>query len=160
MLKFSIYLNRRVFVMVWTRIVHQSLCYSPYHSTSMLILTLSPLRYVVNTSIIGFERVHCNRNVSIATDKRGYPHNMFLISLQKHMLWYSLEAPRQGASIEYPQHMFSWRNKKDISIFRMKKVPYLLLWIVSQNDKTLKQKQNDKQYRSWWDGLLRYTRFV
>ena len=28
------------------------------------------------------------------------------------------------------KHMFSWRNKKDISIFRMKKAPYLLLWVV------------------------------
>ena len=37
------------------------------------------------------------------------------------MLWYSLEAPRRGASNEYPQHMFSSRNKKDISIYRMKK---------------------------------------
>ena len=27
----------------------------------------------------------------------------------------------------YPQHMFSWRNKEDISIFQMKKAPYLLL---------------------------------
>ena len=43
------------------------------------------------------------------------------------MLWYSLEAPRRGASNEYPQQAFSWRNKKDISIFRMKKAPYLLL---------------------------------
>ena len=43
------------------------------------------------------------------------------------MLWFSLEAPHQGASNEYPQHMFSWSNKKDISIFRMKKAPYLLL---------------------------------
>ena len=32
------------------------------------------------------------------------------------MLWYSLEAPRRGASNEYLQHMFSWSNKKDISI--------------------------------------------
>ena len=30
------------------------------------------------------------------------------------MLWYSLEAPRQGASNEYQQHMFSWKNKKNI----------------------------------------------
>ena len=30
------------------------------------------------------------------------------------MLWYSLEAPWQGASNEYPQHMFLWRNKKNI----------------------------------------------
>ena len=60
---------------------------------------------------------------------------------------YSLEAPCRGASNEYhnicfcgeirkiwrgtsneyPQHMFLWRNKKDISIFRIKKAPYLLL---------------------------------
>ena len=30
------------------------------------------------------------------------------------MLWYSLEAPQRGASNEYPQHMFSLRNKKNI----------------------------------------------
>ena len=29
------------------------------------------------------------------------------------------------ASNEYPRHMFSLRNKNDISIFRMKKAPYL-----------------------------------
>ena len=27
---------------------------------------------------------------------------------------YSLEGSQQGASNEYPQHMFSWRNKKNI----------------------------------------------
>ena len=56
--------------------------------------------------------------------KRGYPHNIFLISRRKHMLWVLI----RGASNEYPQRMFSLRNKKDNSIFRMKKVPYLLLW--------------------------------
>ena len=30
------------------------------------------------------------------------------------MLWYSLEAPRRGASNEYPQHMFLWRSKENI----------------------------------------------
>ena len=30
---------------------------------------------------------------------------------------YSSEAPRGGASDEYPQHMFLLRNKKNISIF-------------------------------------------
>ena len=29
------------------------------------------------------------------------------------MLWYSLEVPRRGASNEYPQHMFLWKNKKN-----------------------------------------------
>ena len=28
-----------------------------------------------------------------------------------------------GASNEYPQHMFSWRNKKNINTFGLKKVP-------------------------------------
>ena len=31
------------------------------------------------------------------------------------MFGYSLEAPRRGASNEYPQHMFVWRNKKNLS---------------------------------------------
>ena len=30
------------------------------------------------------------------------------------MLWNSLEVPWQGASNKYPQHMFSYRNKKNI----------------------------------------------
>ena len=32
------------------------------------------------------------------------------------MLWYSLEAPRRGASNEYPQHIFSGRIKKNINL--------------------------------------------
>ena len=81
--------------------------------------------------------------LSIATDKRGYPHIIFLISRRKHMLWVLIRSASMyvgeallmsthnihwGTSNEYPQHMFSSRNKKDISIFRMKKAPYLLLW--------------------------------
>ena len=53
------------------------------------------------------------------------------------MLWYSLEAPQRGASNEYPQHMFLSRNKKDIRIFRMKKAPYLLLWIIQSQQSLL-----------------------
>ena len=30
---------------------------------------------------------------------------------------YSLEVPWQGTSNEYPQHMFLWRNKKNIRTF-------------------------------------------
>ena len=48
----------------------------------------------------------------IPQDKWDIQINIFLISPWKHILWYSLEAPRRGASNEYPQHMFSWRNKK------------------------------------------------
>ena len=59
---------------------------------------------------------------------RGGIHTIFFLFFHENIsCGYSIEAPRQGASNEYRQHMFSWRNKKDISIFRMKKVPYLLL---------------------------------
>ena len=50
-------------------------------------------------------------------DKRESKLNIFLISRRKHKLWYSLEAPRRGASDEYPQHMFSLRNKKNNNTF-------------------------------------------
>ena len=43
---------------------------------------------------------------------------------------YSLEAPRRGASNEYPQHMFSSRNKKNIDTFWLKKAPYQELCII------------------------------
>ena len=33
-----------------------------------------------------------------------------------YILRWSLEKPRRGACYEYQQHMFSWRNKKKISI--------------------------------------------
>ena len=59
---------------------------------------------------------------------RGGIHIIFFLFLLKNIYCgYSSEAPRWGASNEYPQRMFSWRNKKDISIFRMKNAPYLLL---------------------------------
>ena len=64
----------------------------------------------------------------IATDKRG-SHIIFFLFLDENICCgYSLEAPRRGASNEYPEHMFSLKNKKHISIFQMKKASYLLLW--------------------------------
>ena len=54
---------------------------------------------------------------------------MFFLFLDENICYgYSLKAPRRGASNEYPQHMFLLGNKKNISSFRMKKVPYPLLW--------------------------------
>ena len=54
----------------------------------------------------------------IATDKALFFIRKMLISflfLHKNICCgYSLEAPCWGASNEYPQHMFSWRNKKSI----------------------------------------------
>ena len=67
-------------------------------------------------SVKTFVNRHLIYRCSIATDKRGYRHNIFLF-LDENMLWYSLEASRRGASNEYPQHIFLLRSKKDISIF-------------------------------------------
>ena len=39
---------------------------------------------------------------------------MFLFLNENICCGYSLEAPRRGASNEYPQHMYSLRNKKNI----------------------------------------------
>ena len=39
---------------------------------------------------------------------------------------YSLKAPRRGASNEYPQHMFLWKNKKSSYLIPT----YLKLWII------------------------------
>ena len=64
----------------------------------------------------------------------GQPLDMMVLFLDENICCgYSLEAPCRGASNEYPQHMFLLRNKKDISIFWMKEVPYLLLCEVLQN---------------------------
>ena len=49
--------------------------------------------------------------------------DVFLISPQKHMLWYSLEVPHWGISNEYPQYMFLWRN-----IFFPDTTSHLELW--------------------------------
>ena len=66
--------------------------------------------------------------IPIVTDKRGI-HIIFFLFLEENICCgYSLEAPHWGASNEYPQQMFSLRNKNVISIFQMKKAPYLLLW--------------------------------
>ena len=46
---------------------------------------------------------------------------LFLFLYKNIGCGYSLEAPRRGASNEYPQHMFLWRNKKSINIFQLKK---------------------------------------
>ena len=48
-----------------------------------------------------------------------------------YLYGYSLEAPHQGASNEYPQYVFLWRSKKNmINIFLLKKAYYLELWSV------------------------------
>ena len=57
----------------------------------------------------------------IAPDKAlfffiGKVETFFLFSPQKCMLWYLLKALWRGTSYEYPQHMFSWRNKRNLDM--------------------------------------------
>ena len=52
--------------------------------------------------------------VFFPSKKKKKNTDIFHISPQKNMLWYSLEVPHQGDSNEYPQYMFLWRNKKNI----------------------------------------------
>ena len=72
------------------------------------------------------------QQILLTAPDEGYRDNIFLISPQKHVVWYSLEMPYQGASNEYPQHMYLLRNKKNINNFwlkKKKKEPYLDLCI-------------------------------
>ena len=66
----------------------------------------------------GGKRAASPESVYIHSNRQGtFFIRKLLISflfLNKNMLWYSLEAPRRGTSNEYPQHMFSSRNKKNI----------------------------------------------
>ena len=42
--------------------------------------------------------------------------NIFLFLHENICCGYSLKAPNVGTSTEYPQYMFSWRNKKNICL--------------------------------------------
>ena len=53
------------------------------------------------------------------------PKVLIFYLFQKTCCGYSFEVPHQGASNEYPQHMFSWRNKKKILYTPP---PPLLIW--------------------------------
>ena len=53
----------------------------------------------------------------------------FLFLCENIHCGYSLKVPQWGTSNEYLQLMFSWRNKKNISTFGMKKVPSKAVFI-------------------------------
>ena len=56
---------------------------------------------------------------------RGASHIIFILFLHENIFCgYSLEAPCQGTS-DYTQHIFSWRNKKNVGTFLFAKVLYL-----------------------------------
>ena len=47
-------------------------------------------------------------------------YTIFLISVHKHSLWYSLEPPHRGGSNEYPQSVILAEIMKNIRIFYLK----------------------------------------
>ena len=65
----------------------------------------------------------------------------FLFLNEKICCGYSLEAPYDGTCKEYPQHMFSWRNKKNIKFFTEKSaliysyVYYRDMWQIRRRNK-------------------------
>ena len=79
-------------------------CRKTYHNLSDLDFRGSAVKQI--PSVYALKLNKKIKGLYIATDKRGYPHNIFLISPRKHMLWVLIRMPRQGASNEYPQHMF------------------------------------------------------
>ena len=58
---------------------------------------------------------------TIGLAKSGYREIFFLISPWKHMLRVPIRSASLRHSNEYPQHMFSQRNKKNINTFGLKK---------------------------------------
>ena len=64
-------------------VVHRLVAIKVHHilNISCDIQQLDPLSYRKSTHLSVITNIH------VATGKRGYPHNIFLISPRKHMLW-------------------------------------------------------------------------
>ena len=62
--------------------------------------------------------LHKNIRCGYSLEAPGF---VFLFLHKNICCGYSLEAHNQGASNEYPQHNFLWRNKKTINTFGLKK---------------------------------------
>ena len=66
---------------------------------------------------------HCNLKWRDSLQISGSIHKIFFLFLHENICCeYSLEMPWWGTSNEYPQRMFLWRNKKNISTFGRKNV--------------------------------------
>ena len=62
-----------------------------------------------------------------------YSCNNFLISPRKHMLWLLIRSASVWLFLWVPQHVFSWKHKKNIGTYRLKNGPYLKLWFHREN---------------------------
>ena len=86
--------------------------FAPFQSRSLYIRVLVCSN--TKTCLYNFDPLKPHFNIV----KLGFTgvYIIFLISAQKHRLWYSLEPPRRGGSNEYPQSMF-WAEIRKISVF-------------------------------------------
>ena len=73
---------------------------------------------------------------------------LFLFLYENVCCGYSLEVPHRGTSNEYPQLMFSWRNKKK-SINTVEKLPCLERAKFLGNKKEKKKKKQRKKNNIW-----------
>ena len=127
------FLQSQPAVIPWTGIgiiMYCKIWKQKYHiSMSCQRIHFSAKATVNNCSGISTCDIFCTFDLSYATCLcSSHSKILFFLFLHENICCgYSLEATRWGTSNEYPRHTFSWRNQKDISIFRMKKAPYLLL---------------------------------
>ena len=70
---------------------------------------------------------------------------LFFLFLHENICyWCSLEAPQWGASNEYPQHMFLWRNKKNLirsygGLFSLLQMFCLFFYLILSSDDTFEK---------------------
>ena len=78
---------------------------------------------------------------------------VFFLFLHKNIFCgYSLEAPHRGTSNEYPQHMFSWRNKKNIylpTLIWTYDLPFLISLCLSHVPSTAFRLSKDRSRRTF-----------
>ena len=79
--------------------------------------------YIVDLEAILTSTQNKGRSYMAAPDKRGHAKYFSYFFTKTHICcWYSLEEIWRGASNEYPQCMFYWRNNKNSNTFRWKKL--------------------------------------
>ena len=90
---------------------------------------LNVMALLMNIHVMFLQKIRKNTcRVLIGLDKCGFQINIFLFLHENICCGYSLEAARRGTSNEYHQHMFLWRNKKNIKTFGLKTAFYQELW--------------------------------
>ena len=95
----------RVFDAAWRNFTSLAIQNVPIEESDQPACGAHVRRYIMGTNKVLFQQ---NKN-----------QTMFFIFFHRNILCgYSLEVPRRGTSNEYPQNMFSWKNKKNIFLIR------------------------------------------